>query len=271
MRVAVASDLHLEFGSLELKNDVGADVLVLSGDVMVAEDIRKPCLDTSAHRYIMSTIYKDFFDSVCYEFKNVIYVAGNHEFYGGKFFQTVDVLRKYAEDYPNLHYLENDTVRIDDVTFVGGTLWTNMNNHDALTMYHVQAMMNDYRDIVNDQKGYTKLRPVHTVERHCKTLQYFRTVLQERHDEKFVVCSHHGPTFQSIDDYYRNDTIMNGAYCSDLSEFILDHPQIKLWTHGHIHDDKNYKVGDTTVLCNPRGYKGYETRVNTFALQCVEV
>jgi len=121
MRVAVASDLHLEFGTLEIRNDVNADVLVLSGDIMVAEDIRKSASEGS-HRYIMTSIYKDFFDLVCSEFKNVVYVAGNHEFYGGKWVQVVETLRKFAEDYTNLHYLENDTVRIDDVTFIGATL-----------------------------------------------------------------------------------------------------------------------------------------------------
>jgi hypothetical protein len=49
---------------------------------------------------------------------------------------------------------------------------------------------------------------------------------------------------------------MNGGYASNLSEFILDHPRIKAWTHGHMHQQFDYMVGDTRVVCNPRGYPG---------------
>jgi hypothetical protein len=51
---------------------------------------------------------------------------------------------------------------------------------------------------------------------------------------------------------------MNGGYSSSLDEFIVDHPQIKLWTHGHTHELFDYMVGETRVVCNPRGYVGHE-------------
>ena len=57
---------------------------------------------------------------------------------------------------------------------------------------------------------------------------------------------------------------MNGAYSSDLSEFILDHPEIKVWTHGHTHDNFDYIVGECRIICNPRGYKGYEQQAENF-------
>ena len=277
MKIAVASDLHLEFGGLELRNDQNADVLILSGDIMVSEDVarhpidRGPYAPVDSHRYINALRYKEFFDMVNSEFPLVLYVAGNHEFYGGRWVKSLTVIREWLEQFPNVFFLENDVHRHQDVTFIGCTLWTDMNNHDPLTMHSVRDMMNDYRDITNDEKGYTKLRPVHTMERHAKSKNYIRTIVAEKHDEKFVVIGHHAPTFQSIPHEYRSQTLMNGAYASDLSEFILDHPQIKLWTHGHTHDPWDYKVGDTRVVCNPRGYKGYETRANTFALQYVEV
>ena len=64
---------------------------------------------------------------------------------------------------------------------------------------------------------------------------------------------------------------MNGGYSSDLSEFILDHPEIVLWTHGHTHDPFDYEVGTCRVVCNPRGYYGYETSANDFKLKYIEV
>jgi len=68
-----------------------------------------------------------------------------------------------------------------------------------------------------------------------------------------------------------HDTLMNGAYSSSLDDFIVDHPQIKLWTHGHTHEDFDYMVGSTRIVCNPRGYDGYEDRADSFNLKYVEV
>ena len=88
---------------------------------------------------------------------------------------------------------------------------------------------------------------------------------------KYVVCTHHTPSYASIHPRYANSELMNGAYTSDLSEFILDHPKIKLWTHGHTHEDFDYMIGTTRVVCNPRGYSGYESRADRFQLKYVEV
>jgi hypothetical protein len=129
-----------------------------------------------------------------------------------------------------------------------------MNKHDPLTLHAVRDMMNDFRIIKNDEKGYTNLKPADTVIRHRETLDYIRSVITEKHDEKFVVVGHHSPSFKSVHEEYKAQHLMNGAYHSDLSEFIMDHPQIKLWTHGHTHHTFDYVIGETRVVCNPRGY-----------------
>jgi Icc-related predicted phosphoesterase len=88
-------------------------------------------------------------------------------------------------------------------------------------------------------------------------MSYFRDVIDAAKDQKVVVVGHHAPTYQSIHPKYVKEREMNGGYASDLSEFILDRPQIRLWTHGHVHNFSDYMVGDTRVFCNPRGYVGY--------------
>jgi hypothetical protein len=119
-------------------------------------------------------------------------------------------------------------------------------------------MMNDFRIIRKDLEGYTTLKPWDTAVRHKETLDYIRNIVAEKHDEKFVVVGHHSPSFLSCHPMYKNDSLMNGCYHSDLSEFIMDRPQIKLWTHGHTHHPFDYVLGETRVVCNPRGYAGHE-------------
>ena len=130
-----------------------------------------------------------------------------------------------------------------------------MNKGDPLTLHAVRDMMNDFRIIKKETEGYTNLKPIDTVFRHRNMLDYIKTVVAERPDEKFVVVGHHSPSFQSVHESYKSETLMNGAYHSDLSEFILDRPQIKLSTHGHTHHRLDYMIGETRVVCNPRGYQ----------------
>ena len=129
-----------------------------------------------------------------------------------------------------------------------------MNRGDPLTLHAARDMLNDFRVIRKEDEGYTTLKPYDTVVRHKDTLKYFALVMEGKFDEKFVVVGHHTPSFQSCHEYYKHDTLMNGCYHSNLDDFILDHPQIKVWTHGHTHHKFDYMIGDTRVICNPRGY-----------------
>lgn len=247
MKIQIVSDLHLEFCDINIQNVDDTDVLILSGDILVIEKLKRP---------VAGQPYLDFLKRVTFQFPHVIYVAGNHEFYSsGKFFQGVDDLREICRQFPNLYFLERDTVTINDILFVGGTLWTDCNKYDPLTMLHLQSMMNDYRATINDKNGYIPIKTKDTCERHKMTLDYIMQVLDMNKDKKCVVVTHHTPSFQSMHPMYANDQIMNGGYHSELSEYILDRPQIKLWTHGHTHNSFDYMIGSTRVVCNPRGYE----------------
>ena len=282
MRVSVMSDLHLDFADLTLP---GGDVLILSGDLCEAKSIKRDLYKTpefmAAHPDMKQILveggrddrridrYYRFLEEECSKYREVIYVFGNHEHYGSTYHKTFEHVR--AQLPSNIHLLENETFELDGVLFLGATLWTDMNNMDQLTMYHMKSMMNDYRHItmLNEAKQvYHKLTPEYTVEQHIKTKQYFTHVLSENRQsanpKPVVVVTHHSPSKRSTHPRYATDIIMNGAYSSDLDEFILENPEIKFWTHGHTHEPFRYRVGDCEVICNPRGYKMYEQRAEVF-------
>jgi len=247
MKIQIVSDLHLEFSDINIQNQNDADVLILGGDIMIAEKVLKPESEYGVR-------FRDFLKRVSFQFPHVIYIAGNHEFYGGYWKKGLEQLRLACGVHENIYFLERDTKVIDDVVFVGGTLWTDMNKFDPLTLHAVRDMMNDYRSINNDEKGFTKLKPADTCERHRETRDYIKQIVSMNKDKKIVVVGHHAPSYQSVHEMYRGDTLMNGAYYSSLEDIMLDNPQIRLWTHGHMHNTFDYMVGDTRVICNPRGY-----------------
>ena len=294
MKIAIASDVHLEFGDLILKNEENADVLILSGDICVAADFRK----SDAYGIIgsgKSERYVDFFSRCAFEFPKVIYIAGNHEHYHGDYAETFTILRNFLGHIENLHILDKEHITIDDVTFIGGTLWTDMNAQDPVTLAHIRGMMNDFRIIENsnsemvsyrtfdvNEKGTqiptfhkrpAKFLPEDTVQDHKKMLQYIQvtTAMLGENPNKYVVVGHHAPSKASTHPRYKGEVIMNGAYSSRLDNFILNHPQIKLWTHGHTHEEFDYMIGTTRVVCNPRGYINYEDCADNFKLKYVEI
>jgi hypothetical protein len=184
---------------------------------------------------------------------------GNHEHYHGKFDKSADIIRDTLGylNIHNVHLLDRDTKLIDDVHFIGGTMWTDCNKGDAMTLYHLEQCMNDFRVIRIASENFKKFLPMRTVMEFTKTRDYFKSVIENLpEDAKVVVCSHHAPSHMSIHEIYKRDTLMNGGYSTDMSEFILDRPRIKVWTHGHMHNNFDYLVGDTRVICNPHGYPG---------------
>lgn len=286
MKISLASDVHLEFGDLDIVNTDSAEVLILGGDICVAADLdmrdrRQTELGCARYR---SERFHEFFERCAANFPHVIYILGNHEYYHGDFATELDQLRRKLAHLNNLYILEREVRVIGDVTFIGGTLWSDMNNQDALTLYHMRTMMNDFRVIRNSttpvnfrtQEGEFRTRvgkfmPEDAVAEHVKMKQYIQSVVQGNHDRKYVVVGHHAPSRQSTHEMYAHDTIMNGGFSSDMDEFIQDHPQIRLWTHGHTHHEFDYMIGQTRVVCNPRGYIGHEQQATQWQLKTVDI
>lgn len=256
MKIGLVSDLHLEFGDIDLQMKDPIDVLILGGDICLAPKIEK---------------FIPFFERVSKTFPEVIYIMGNHEHYNGLFDRSEIHLRESLAHLKNIHILEKQTKQIGDVYFIGQTLWTDFNNRDPLTLYNASSMINDYRVIRLADQGYKRLTPENILREHERSMQYLKYALSGLKDQKVVVVGHHAPSPQSVKPRYENDHIMNGCYNSNLVEFILDHPQIKVWTHGHTHNSFDYMVGDTRVVCNPRGYWNHEVFDNGYTYQVIEV
>ena len=287
MKIGICSDLHLEFGDINIKNEDNVDVLILSGDILVENDLQifdRRQLEMGFMQ-ARSVRFHEFFQRVCFQFPHVIYVAGNHEHYHGDFAHTITNLKQKLAHYTNLHILDREVFDLGDVRFIGSTLWTDMNKEDPITLHAMKRMMNDFRCVQNsnrevhfkDQEGKFHTRvatfsPEDAVEEHKKCLDYIKNVYQDTPPwMSVVVVGHHTPSHTSCHPRYKDDQIMNGGYHSDLSEFILDRPGIKLWTHGHTHELFDYMICSTRIVCNPRGYDGYEDIADNFKLKVVEV
>lgn len=252
MRIKQMSDLHLEFDAEFFpRNEEGADILMLNGDICMGAYFDKG-IDSPYHMAAMDFLH--FFEFCSKEYENVLYIPGNHEYYRGYIDRTDDTIRQALSWFPNIHFLNNQSWEKDGVTFLGATLWTDMNHNNPITEQYLMGGMNDFR-IVNWKKDSYggRFRPSDAAAFHRRTLKYFDEASAGL--DNVVIMSHHAPSFKSVHPKYHNDTQMNYGYYSNLDEFILDRPQIKLWTHGHMHDCFDYTIGDTRIVCNPRGYR----------------
>lgn len=277
MKIALVSDVHLEFGDLDFENDSGADVLILGGDICVATDMaQRDPYNTMGEQY-RSNRFHDFFQRCSDRFPHVIFIVGNHEHYHGDFARTVPHFKDVLGYLPNLHILEKETFVLDDITFIGGTLWTDMNKRDNRTLHDISRMMNDFRCVDNstkteDGRGWPgRFTTTDAANDHDAMVAFIDQTIAANPSGRYVVVGHHSPSRLSTHPKYQHQFIMNGGYSSELDDFIQDRPQIKLWTHGHTHEDFDYMIAGCRILCNPRGYINYEERADTWQLKTVEV
>jgi len=232
MKLHILSDLHSEFEDYEYK-DTDADVVVLAGDTNVKGRGVEWALDAISA-------------------KPVIYILGNHEYYGSAYPKLVDSLREKCRD-TNIHLLENDSITIQDVNIFGCTLWTDFELFGDPRLYgsECQQIMNDYKKIRLSPK-YSKLRSIDVATIHKRSLNWLVSELQDHSGQKNVVVSHHAPSPASLWKERAQES-SSAAYASQL-EPIMEKLKPKLWVHGHIHKSSNYSVGGCRVICNPRGY-----------------
>ncbi len=232
MRIHILSDLHLEFEAFT-PPALEAEAVVLAGDI-------------SPGRNGLKWAVKTFPD------RPVIYVLGNHEFYGQKLQKLIAELKEMALG-TNVHLLENDCCTIGEVTFLGATLWTDfaLSGNPVVSEVVAQTGLNDYRRI-RTLPNYRRLRPCDTRQLHAQSRLWLEDQLFGLKGRKIVVVTHHAPSPESIPAAFNGDAF-NPAFASDMRRFIAE-TGARLWVHGHLHSPADYMVGDTRVLANPRGY-----------------
>ncbi|AJD41704.1 phosphatase [Rhizobium sp. SEMIA 4085] len=245
MKLWIISDIHLEFGEPFLqtpRDDV--DVLVCAGDVLTKGLV--PSL-----RWLADTIAREI---------PVIFVAGNHDFYGASIEESIRDSREFAAGFSNVHFLENDAVEIGGVRFIGGTLWTDFRlfgRNPSVSMSYAESGMNDFKKIKFSKAPYRKFKPIHAYRKHIETRDFIAADLRKHTRPKSVVVTHHAPSPRAIALGFRHDPL-SACYASDLEDLITEAGPT-LWVHGHVHHRNDYIIGSTRVVSNSRGYPGEAT------------
>jgi Icc-related predicted phosphoesterase len=232
MKLQILSDIHLEFGLREFDFSQ-PDILILAGDIHLGQR---------------------GFEWISEKVKNipVIYVLGNHEYYKNSYPKLLHSLKKKSEG-TNIHVLENGPVSIGDITFHGSTLWTDFElfGNPEIAGFESEQKMNDYHLIRRDP-AYSRFHFADTQSLHLESLKSLKESLGRSTTKINVVVTHHAPSIKSVAKEDQND-ILSAAFASDLEDFIIK-TKPSLWIHGHIHKASDYIIGQTRIICNPRGY-----------------
>lgn len=232
MKIQILSDLHIEFSPFIIP-DIDSDIVILAGDIHVGEQ---------GIKWAINNIQD----------KIVLYVLGNHEFYGKAYPKLVNKLKNLATG-TNVIVLENNSICIEDTIFLGCTLWTDFElfGNPRHAGYEATQKMMDYRKIRVSPK-YSKLRSLDTTIINKKSVSWLKQNILTNTTKKMVIITHHAPSSKSIPIKYKTD-ILSSAYASNLDELVLE-SGAKLWIHGHIHSQLDYTIGLTRIVCNSRGY-----------------
>lgn len=233
MNIALLSDLHLErFTFQEAIRFIkgfdpnGIDVLVLAGDILPVK-LGAAFLELFAERY-----------------KNVVYVGGNHCWWGQSVEKTQKILQ--ALSIPNFHYLENKTVEIDGQRFLGATLW-----FDQKEVERLGHDWQDWSDFITIQGSYPWI-----YEQNKLTIEWLENNIQAGD----VVVSHHMPSYQCVAPQFKGSQY-NCFFANDLDDLII-RKEPKYWFSGHTHSSYDLTINKTRLVSNPYGY--HDREVNDY-------
>lgn len=247
MNVVLLSDLHCEVVPFELPSHETDkdDILVLAGDIGVVK-------------------YPESFACVkpwIARFKHTIMIAGNHEFYGESLLCAFTKQKEiFSEELKTgkLSIINNETIRVDNLSFICATLWTDYNRDNPVIMQTVRDALNDYRLIRTgsyNEPYFRRINPLDLHKEHTISKEFiFKSIEEEKYidGQKIVVVTHQGPSTKSLHPKYAGDPV-NWGFVSDLEQQIID-TNPDFWLHGHVHDSFDYMIENTRVVVNPRGY-----------------
>lgn len=234
MKLNILSDLHLSLGALAIPENK-ADVVILAGDVARPKEAVAWALGFA---------------------KPVLYVPGNHEFYGGSIAGTIAALKQLCVG-TNIRVLDNDEVVIEGVRFLGTTLWTDFmlegdGDKRAASIQEALSFMRDFSRIRVGETSEALFTPAASAALFNIHAAWLDSKLAAPYPGPTVVITHHAPSRKSIHPRFA-DSLLNACFISD-AERLIDGRRARLWIHGHTHDSFDYAVNGTRVVCNPRGY-----------------
>jgi Icc-related predicted phosphoesterase len=210
------------------------DVLVVAGDLI-------PRMERGV-KWLLDRVHD----------REVVYIAGNHEFYGCDIDRTVEKARDLAAG-TSVHVLQNDSVQIGDVVFIGATFWTDFDlfGDPEYAMQAAAETMNDYRKI--RLRNYElRLRPRHTLARHQESRDFIARELRKEKTGPRVVVTHMAPHPDAVRGGFERD-ISSAAYASDCSDLMA--LGVDAWIHGHTHETYDRMVaGGVRLVTNQKGY-----------------
>ena len=227
MRINYFSDVHLEFGEQSLPN-TDADIVVAAGDIGV---------------FNQGLTWLKSID------KPVIYVAGNHEFYGSEYHQVMAMLRQQCAG-SNIHFLDKDEFVFQGVRFLGCTLWSDLLIEGEAKSEAIGKTLNDFRKIRFNDEAFNQ---TYFSALHQEAKSWLEKQLAQPFNGKTVVVTHHAPTEWSWID--TPNALKKMAYCNDLKSLFHEY-EIAAWFHGHVHNLGDYRIADARILSNTRGYVG---------------
>ena len=251
MIIQLFSDLHLRDLDDVPPIMEGVDVVVVAGDLC---PYRQGVIDRMADLWNGS---------------DIVYVAGNHEFYSHDMVEAHALLGESCRK-AGIHYLHRDSVDIDGIRFIGSTLWTDFGLYAGADESRVINAMFFAKEKINDFRGYILHRrgnhlgwfsPWVSAELHEQEKAYIVDALAEARNDRIpsVVVTHHAPSLKSVSPKYKGAEI-NPAFASNMDD-VVEQGKALYWFHGHMHDSVNYRIGETMVLSNPRGYNPKENSV----------
>jgi predicted phosphodiesterase len=232
VRLHVLSDLHLEFGPVPLP-DVDADAVVLAGDISVG--LRG--IDWASRTFAG---------------RPILYVPGNHEYYGHTYPRFLEKMRTRALEL-GVVLLSDGAVTIEGVRFLGATLWTDyeLTGDRRLAEATAQDVMVDFKTI-RVEPSFRRAGPRDAQLWHIQSRRWLERELSTPHTGGTVVITHHAPSPRSLDAVRPRHPI-DAAYASDL-EALVERSGADCWVHGHTHRCVDYRLGATRVVSNQRGY-----------------
>jgi len=230
VRLRIYSDIHLEREAF-LPPANGADAVVLAGDI--------------ANGAAGIEWAKEAFRAP------VLYLAGNHEYYEGEFNSVNAAMRRASGG--SVELLDCTRTVVGGVRFLGCTLWTDYSlvpeSARPAVIEEARKLNPDYQKI---RLGPRAFAPEDSIALCTRQRAWLAEALAEPFPGKTVVITHFAPHPRSIAPAFANHRA-NPGFVLDLEGAM---GRAELWIHGHTHTFFDYRVRDTRVICNPRGYPG---------------